>query len=120
MRELSPTDFIPSGGSRNQTEPIALLLDQQTRWKGGQRVLVEIYLTQQPALTANVEAVLDLIGNEVLLRKELGEKPVLAEYLQRFPHLAEPLKIQFEIEGALESAAGSQPTEGPRASDIPP
>jgi hypothetical protein len=44
-------------------------------------------------------------GAAVLLRKERGERPALAEHQRRFPHLAEPLAVQFEVESALGSSA---------------
>ncbi len=41
---------------------------------------------------------LDLVYAEVLLRRERGESPSLAEYEQRFPTFAEPLRLHFELE----------------------
>jgi class 3 adenylate cyclase/predicted ATPase len=83
----------------------ALLEEQQACWRGGERVLVEDYLARRPALAGDAEAVLDLILHEVLLRRERGEAPELADYQQRFPHLAGPLAVQFEVEGALDLLA---------------
>jgi serine/threonine-protein kinase len=80
---------------------LTVLVDQQSRWRRGERLLVEAYLAQQPALSGDCEALLELILHEVLLRQERGETPDLAEYQQRFPHLAEPLALQFEVETAL-------------------
>src|SRR3954451_9562288 len=68
-----------------------LLVDQQSRWRRGERVPVEAYLRQQPSLSGDSEAVLELILHEVMLRQERGESPLLCEYQQRFPHLAGPL-----------------------------
>jgi serine/threonine protein kinase len=91
-----------------------LLEEQRDRWQRGERVLVEAYLTRESELPA--EAVLDLITNEVLLRQEAGEAPRLDEYLQRFPHLAEALRVQFEVERAINAgdsrmlASASEPT----------
>src|SRR5262249_21062829 len=45
---------------------------------------------------------LDLLYNEVLLRQERGETPSLDEYLGRFPHLAEPVGLLFEVDRCLE------------------
>jgi serine/threonine-protein kinase len=64
---------------------------------------VETYLQQQPALRSDSDKVLDLIYQEILLREEEGERPLLAEYCQRFPHLADQLALQFELDGALDS-----------------
>src|SRR3989442_1320854 len=65
-----------------------LLVDQRRRWQQGERVLVEAYLEQYPSLQGNVEALLDLIYNEVILREEHGEIPQPAGYQARFPVLA--------------------------------
>src|SRR5947209_6927208 len=81
---------------------LSLLMAHQRRgWHRGDRALVETYLERQPELNADPDTVLDLIYNEVVLRAEVGEAPRLEEYLRRFPHLAEPLRLQFELEGAL-------------------
>jgi serine/threonine-protein kinase len=89
---------------------MALLVDQRGRWQRGERLLAEAYLVQHPTLLANVEATLDLIANEVLLRQEQGEAPRLDEYQQRFPHLAQQLARQFEVDHAI----------GPLATDTDP
>src|SRR5262245_6814006 len=79
-----------------------LPVDQQSRWRRGERPPVEAYLAKQPPLSGDAEAVLELILHEVLLRRERSEAPALAEYQQRFPHLAGPLAVQFQVEDALE------------------
>ncbi len=95
--------------------PALLLEEQSRRWRRGECVPVEDYLARQPALHA--DAVLDLITNEVLLRREAGQAPRLEEYRARFPHLAEPLGPQFEVEGALD-AAPSTVTHPPPAARV--
>lgn len=92
----------PMRSERQHPWLAALLADQRRRWHGGERVPVEAYLKQQPALQADSAGVLDLIYNEVVLRERQGETPLLQEYVQRFPHLAGPLRDQFELHGALE------------------
>ena len=59
-----------SRGSRAGLEPalLTLLAEQQSRWQRGERVLVEVYLAQRPALSGDSEAVLELILHEVLLQ----------------------------------------------------
>jgi serine/threonine protein kinase len=79
-----------------------LLEDQQQRWRRGERMLVEAYLANEGHLRGDSEAQLELILHEVLLRRERGEAPALAEYQRRFPPLAEPLALQFEVERAIE------------------
>ena len=66
---------------------------------------VESYLAQQPAVRADAQAILDLIYNEILLREEMGESPRVDEYLGRFPDLADELKLQFDVEAAIQSTS---------------
>ena len=120
------TDDLLPGDDRTETnEPdrpmLALLLAYQRRaWRRGERAAVEEYLAQYPALAADREAVLDLIYQEVMLREQAGESPLLEEYRRRFPHLAPQLELQFEVEGALGPATprtGGETTL--RAGDCP-
>jgi hypothetical protein len=81
--------------------------DQRRRWQRGERLLVEAYLAQHPALKAEAEAIVDLLYNEFRLRQKAGEAPRLEEYLERFPGLAGQLRVQFEVHGALHSEPAS-------------
>ena len=80
-----------------------VLHEQRQRWRQGERVLVEAYLEKQPTLRSDRGITLDLIYNEILLREEDGDKPLLDEYRQRFPTLAGELTMQFEVDRALDS-----------------
>ena len=52
-----------------------------------------------------------LICREVVVRRELGDKPSLGEYQTRFPDLAEELALQFEVDRMLNNSQnGSAPT----------
>jgi serine/threonine protein kinase/Leucine-rich repeat (LRR) protein len=90
--------------AHNTWRPVlaALLADQANGWRLGQGLPVETYLQQQPTLRDQPAAVLDLIYQEIVLREANGEVPALDEYLQRFPHLTRELKLQFEIEQAMQ------------------
>jgi hypothetical protein len=72
---------------------------------------VEEYLQRYPALAANDEAALDLIDNELLLRRERGEAPKLEEYLQRFRSWTAQLKILFEVGVAFDVRALRPPEQ---------
>jgi serine/threonine-protein kinase len=96
MSETLPTVPLPRHN---------VLDEQRRRWRQGERVHVETYLEQQPALVSAREIVLDLIYNEVLLREEDGERPRLEEYVRRFPLLADELALQFEVDRALDVPA---------------
>lgn len=77
------------------------ILDLQKRsWSSGSRPPVEDFL-RHSKLENDTEALLDLIYNEVLVREELGEEPVLEDYIPRFPHLADDLKLHFEVHRAV-------------------
>ncbi len=80
-----------------------LLKHQRNAWRRGEPAPVETYLAQQPLLTTDAQAILDLIYNEIVIREELGESPRLEEYLSRFPALARDLELQFEVERAIQS-----------------
>lgn len=80
-----------------------LLADQRQHWQRGERILVEAYLKRYPALAVKADDVLDLIGNEWLLRQERNERPTADEYLARFPDWTAHLRRQFEVERALDS-----------------
>src|SRR5438105_3238394 len=111
------TRVMPSEGDAS---PFAhLLADQQARWQKGERVQVEEYLGQQPALRTDPEALIKLIKNEMNLREAEGETLSTAEYLQRFPQCAAQLAARFNTpcglnEGSLAStllAVSQSPTK---------
>src|SRR5262249_57919849 len=83
----------------------AVLGNQSLRWRRGERPPVEESFERPPSLRDDPEAVLDLLYHEVVLRQGLREGPQLEEYLRRFPHLAGPLRRQFEVHRALAAAA---------------
>jgi serine/threonine protein kinase len=80
----------------------ALLDDQSRRWERGERLLVESYLAQQPALMEDSEAVLDLLYHEVVLRQARGEAVDAEEYIRRFPQWAELLRLHFQVHRAID------------------
>jgi len=80
-----------------------LLSHQRGAWRRGEHTLVETYLFQHQSLGSDTQAVLDLIYNEIVLREETGASPPLEEYLRRFPELASELRLQFELEQAIQS-----------------
>jgi eukaryotic-like serine/threonine-protein kinase len=117
--DAQPYRDEPTGLAKPRTEADGLLLalllkHQRQSWRRGEPALVETYVAQQPALQADAQTVLDLIYNEILLREQAGEAPGLEEYLRRFPELADELRLQFEIEDAIQVQtsvdAGEEPT----------
>src|SRR6516165_1952430 len=82
-----------------------LLDEQRARWERGEPVPVEDYLRRHPELRAGAEAVVDLIYQEVLLRKEKGQVLGLSDCIRRFPHYEAELRDQFELHEALEASS---------------
>ena len=81
--------------------PDSILIWRQECWRRGHRISVSDVLSQAPWLSENPDAMLDLIYGEVLLREDIGERPVEEEYLQQFPALAEQIRRQFQVHRAL-------------------
>src|SRR5262249_9860149 len=97
-------DFLAAAGTSDPDEVLAVLrVDQTERFRLGQSVRVETYLDAVPALRDNRDQLLDLIFAEYLLRDESGQRPAAEEYFRRFPQYAQELKLQFELNQALES-----------------
>jgi serine/threonine protein kinase len=90
-----------------------LLVAQRRGWQRGEPLAVEACLARQPALAADADAVLDLIGHELLLRQEHGERPDPADYVARFPALASRIRMQFEVEQALDPPTLLDTGDGP-------
>lgn len=78
-----------------------LLAEQRERWSRGDHVTVEALLDQATDLSFAPDAQLDFIDQEFCLREEAGEPPTLEEYLQRFPHLTQEIRIQLQMHRAL-------------------
>jgi serine/threonine protein kinase/Tfp pilus assembly protein PilF len=81
----------------------SLLIEQRRRWHQDDCVRVEAYLESHPEVRANPETVLELIYNEIVLREEKGDVPRLDEYLERFPHLDDQIRLQFDLHQAVQA-----------------
>ncbi len=58
---------------------------------------------------AGEELTLDILFAEYALRSEAGEVPDVAEFVQRFPTLAEKIERQIALHRAVADAAGEAP-----------
>jgi eukaryotic-like serine/threonine-protein kinase len=95
-----------------------LSIDQGQRWQGGERIRAEQYLSRYPELRADPEAVVDLIYQEFLLRERLGEHPALAEYVDRFPDHAEPVRALIFTHKAMQQPVPPRPVTVGAALDV--
>lgn len=80
-----------------------LRIEQCQRWQRGKGLPAERYLDWFPTL-AEAERAVELVYSEFLAREAAGLKPVLDEFLRRFPALADRLRQQIELHLALDSA----------------
>jgi tetratricopeptide (TPR) repeat protein len=87
--------------------------DQVRRWRAGQRVPVEAYLSLHPPIRDDPSAMFELIYGEFLVREELGEAPSLEEFRWRFPPFEERLQRQLALHDVLltPDPVSSQATE---------
>ena len=97
--------MIATASARRDAE-IQLLLDraledQISSWTRGEKTPVEDYLAREPALSRDAEAILDLIYQEYVLRRDRGETPDPNEFFARFPDHAESLMLQFGVDHAI-------------------
>jgi hypothetical protein len=112
-------------GNPNADVVLAVLrVDQEQRWKQGDRIRVEDYLQQFPSLAVGDGAV-DLIVGEFCLRRANGELPTVDEYLLRFPHHAQqlrPLLVEATVASSGPTTRPEHVAEGSRtlaATDLP-
>ncbi len=86
-----------------------LLLRQRDRWEQGNPWPLQAILVEYPELGTQKEVLLDLVNNEILLRSEAGQAPVVGEYVEVFPHLRADIEQIFAIHEMIE---GDEPTRG--------
>ena len=85
-RYPDPRERLAQSGPIDETELIDLLCtDQVHRWRAGERIPAEAYLSLHPTLHGHGEAAFELIYGEYLVRESLGESPKLEEFFWRFP-----------------------------------
>ena len=93
-------DFLHRQNNLTPEQIIAILgVDQWHRWHAGERVPAETYLSLHPVLAAAWADSFELVSGEFRIRKDLGEKPNVQEFLDRFPQFAAKLhKIEAQLQ----------------------
>jgi serine/threonine protein kinase/WD40 repeat protein len=93
-------------------------IDLRERWRRGEQPDAREYLDRFSALAAELETAVDIVYAEFLVREQLGQRPPLSEFEQRFPELAPILADQIRLheafaqepeEGGPEDPANAQP-----------
>ena len=88
--------------SRTPMELIASLRQlQRAKWAAGERAPIEDLIAPHPDLRDDLEAMSDLVVNEIAVRRRHGETPVLAGFVARFPHMEQRLRQIFEVDAVM-------------------
>ncbi|SIO29255.1 Serine/threonine protein kinase [Singulisphaera sp. GP187] len=94
--------FLDRGGALSPTELAGVLrVDQDERWRVGDRIPASTYLRAFPALRNDPEAAFELVYSEFLLRDEQGEALEPEAFCQAYPEFVERFRIQAEVREAL-------------------
>jgi len=109
--EFGPPDLLkflklePGLTSRQQADLV--LVDQGCRWLSGVGVQVEDYVNSFPALFSDDDLLLEVIVAEFNIFEEMGRRPNVKEFRDRFPTLGERLVsvLDSEAEPAFLSRA---------------
>ena len=80
--------------------PDAILDAQRQQWLRGQQPDASQFLVGTE-YQGDRESLLDLLYNEIVLKEELGFSPSVAEYVERYPELAEDLQLHFQVHQAI-------------------
>jgi eukaryotic-like serine/threonine-protein kinase len=75
----------------------------RTRLRAGESLRVEDLLKSSPLLAGTDEAILELIHVEILTRNELGQKPTLGEWQERFPRLLPRMEQMLSLRSVFGS-----------------
>ena len=79
--------------------------------------LVEQLLREQPDLSSNVDAVMDLVYAEVVALEEAGRLPCVEDYCRRFPDWKDEIVRLFEVHRAWANDLEESASQG---STVPP
>jgi eukaryotic-like serine/threonine-protein kinase len=87
--------------------PVTRLVEEYAAaWAGGERQPAEVFLERHPRLTAQPDAAIRLIYEEVCLRRSEGHEPSLSELVQRFPQWQTELEVVLDCDRLLGAAPG--------------
>src|SRR5262245_52363729 len=88
-RDRPPDWAAPPGRAAGAPRPAslvaALAAEMARRWQAGERPLVEEFLARHPQLADDADSVLDLITEELRLRRRHDAVVPVAEVIARFP-----------------------------------
>jgi serine/threonine protein kinase len=83
-----------------------LVKEMGSRWERGERVSVESLLAEHPELQSNVEAVMELVYEELCLRERHGQREPPERVLGRFPQWQAELRMLLDCHEAFHELMG--------------
>jgi serine/threonine protein kinase len=98
----APPAHAAPRSARRGSLAASLAEEMDRRWDLGERPVVEEFLAQHPPLADDPEAVLDLIAEELRLRRRHGAVVPVAQLLARFPRWADQLGMLVDFHPVLE------------------
>jgi serine/threonine protein kinase/Tfp pilus assembly protein PilF len=88
---------------------VRALQEMQTSWEQGRPVSAEDVLRRHPDLGKETEAALQIIQEELILRREAGQEVPTQEFVGRFPQWRRELERLLECHRLVESLAEEPP-----------
>jgi eukaryotic-like serine/threonine-protein kinase len=95
--------------------------DLENRIRSGEMLQCEAYFEEYRSLFTDPNSAIDLIFTEYMARIEVGDRPSVDEYLQRFPQFKTQLEQQFQLAELLDEPVVSclEPPTGELGSTAP-
>ncbi len=92
----------PSDDTHAQALAASLVEEMAAAWQQGHCLAAEEFLTRHPELAAHPEAAVQLIYEEICLRREAGQEVATTEVLRRFPQWQAELELLFDCHHFLQ------------------
>src|SRR5260370_22691147 len=89
--------------TREEAETLSakLVTEMIERWRQGERLLAEDFLTRHAELWEHPAAAADLIYEELCLRQEYGPEVPVEQFFRRFPQWRPHLEVLFDCQRIL-------------------
>ena len=89
----------------------------ERRLRAGESCSAEEIFGAFPELASDADAALELIYTEFVMREQLGQKPLPADWYARFPHWRHDLEQLFQVHRAVGAGETLPPNETPVPTD---
>ncbi len=106
--DLQTRRIRPSGAAEARSQKRELLAEQQEDWQAGRPASAREYLARWPTDPKDDPDAASLIAAEFLERRERGERPSLAEYVEEFPEHGQAVAEIVRRQDVLRSLGGKK------------